>query len=50
METMSFRFGIDDYFYYNNSVRRKNNKTKEIVSTEVYFSKFSNKGEKNKES
>ena len=46
METMSFRFGIDNYIYYNNSIHRKNNKTKEKVSTELHFAKFYNKGEK----
>ena len=48
METMSFRFGIDDYIYYNKSVLRKNNNFKELVSTEKYHSKTYEKGEKNR--
>ncbi len=46
METMSFRFGIDDYIYYNKSVSRKNDIYKEIVSHELYHVKKFDKGEK----
>lgn len=46
METMSFHFGIDNYIYYNKSVSQKNDKCREIVSTEKYYSKIYNEGEK----
>lgn len=48
METMSFHFGIDDYFYYNNSTPRKNDNCKEMVTPEINNSKKYNEGEKNK--
>ncbi len=48
METMSFRFGFDNYIYCNKSVFRKNNKFNELVSTEKYHSKKNENGEKNR--
>ena len=42
---MSFRFGIDDYIYYNQSVFRKNDECREVFSTEIINSKIYNKGE-----
>jgi len=48
METMSFHFGIDDYFYYNKSTPRKNDNCKEMVTPEINNSKKYNEGEKNK--
>ena len=43
---MSFYFGINDYIYFNNSVYRKNDKCKEIATTEINNSKIYDEGEK----
>ncbi len=48
METMSFRFGIDNYIYYNEPIPQNNGICKEIASTEINNSKKYNIGEKNK--
>ena len=48
METMSFRFGFDDYIYYNQSVFWKNEICKEMDSIEIFNSKKLNNGEKNR--
>lgn len=48
METMSLRFEIGEYIYYNKSVSRKNDKCKELITTEIINSKLYNKGEKNR--
>ena len=46
METMSFRFGIDNYIYYNEPIPRNNGKCKEKISTEIRNSKIYNEGGK----
>lgn len=48
METMSLRFDIDEYIYYNKSVSRKNPKSKETTTTEINNSKKYDEGEKNR--
>ena len=48
MDTMSFRFGFDDYLYFNKSVLQKNDEFKEIVPAEKYHFKKYNEGEKNR--
>ena len=48
METMSFRFGINNNIYYNEPIPRNNGIYKEKISTEIENSKKYNIGEKNK--
>ncbi len=48
METMSFRFGIEDFFYYNKSSLRKNVISKDMVPTESINLNKSNEGGRNK--
>jgi hypothetical protein len=35
METMSFRLGIKHYIYSNNSISKRNDRCKEIVTLEI---------------
>ncbi len=48
METMSFCLGIDHFIYCYKSVSRKNDKCKELITTEINNFKKYNEGENNK--
>ncbi len=48
METMSFRFGIDNYIYYNEAIPQNNGIYREKIPTEIKNSKMHTIGEKNK--
>ena len=45
---MSFRFGIDNYFYYNEPIPRNNDIYKEKTPNEIENSNKYKIGEKNK--